>query len=1283
MSGPKWVDLARFGAKLELVADPALRKRRLRLLVHDPARFQDAVAGRAYGSIDLAERQKVAAAFEEAMRAMGLRYDGAEGAQRIVRQPGARDIVLYSEDIRVTFGKLNKLLPPLMASDFVDATILSPSGEAFQWHDATRVREVLSRGDGVHVKQNTETGRFEPVDSGSAPRFYLSTQIRLAERMGDMLASVSAIDAGYLVDHRVIQHLSAEAADGALEVWTTPQACADATGTVLDDVVEAELPFSAPVAFHDKRRSLVVLPDLRFLPGDLESLVSSRTKEAATARELAHELASAAAFAVQQAGALDSETYQQVLVDFAAMYDKRLPRIAGRITNLGNLGGVGLAARFGALTQRARVSGDEWLDQAQIHLARLERDIAAWKAAQPAPEQTLTTNTFSSAIESSVGASLDENVWSLNEIVKRVIPVAQAMLPTSEASFIGSFEEPQRDSGAGLSLSATEFNERRSAVRQELLDILSAAPLGSWAVLKGASTADSPYWYGLMTLGDGSRLSTALGNGYHRASPPTHSEILANTLQNYVYRVKERLHNTREHARNAAMLTHLLAQGLVVGYELKNKQIAGMDFARAQVTAIHVDAARVCITGARKVTGRRAQTQTVEVSATSLAEAIGATSRSNEGTLTTLSAPVLPSQDSPTPSPASRQSSSSSEDRIEDVGEKIGGARKDFYAKRLTVSDLVTMNDMEKASLVSKHNIWPKLDYEAMRQAGIQADAAYAIKWLKDKIEVVCPNVQHAELYIRGVSAIQDAMAPVKTLDEFKQACQQVFKSFEDIDPKVIGYSWTSNSGLHASIGHDAIRTLYDPFRAVYMAQRKTQRGQTWGPLIKAPTRTEKSGNDVERYRPARPHLDKLQRQGHDHRNGRDITGTDMMETFGFRAIEFGNWLPQDERQLVLNHAYDAFHDLASATGLPIKAMSLEGQLALAFGARGKGQFSAHFEPGRMVCNMTRIRGAGAVAHEWGHALDRWLSLRSASDVVFLSDGRLKDEAEPSIAIMHRLMTSLRSAPVAIDAGIAKAERKVHSMRNMALSNITGFATYDSYTRFKRESNGFSDSQNAARSSYLDTARALIEEAFAKIGDAAVAHDPGLAKQAFNEFQLSKRLRDVYRLNGGDDKSFLSGKTAFCLSQWEEHATEHLATLKSLLELKEKGCVFTPARPLACRGVVSENTELAVDKTAFLSSAVALDAKRKTPYFSNPTELFARAFEAFVFDSLKNSGRKNDYLVHAVEEDRYADRDRYAGNPYPVGIERERFRKEFGSALEVLGTAFEARKELEHESPSV
>lgn len=55
------------------------------------------------------------------------------------------------------------------------------------------------------------------------------------------------------------------------------------------------------------------------------------------------------------------------------------------------------------------------------------------------------------------------------------------------------------------------------------------------------------------------------------------------------------------------------------------------------------------------------------------------------------------------------------------------------------------------------------------------------------------------------------------------------------------------------------------------------------------------------------------------------------------------------------------------------KFASLNGRLALAFGARGGGKAIAHYEPVRKVINITKLRGAGSLAHEFGHALDHWL----------------------------------------------------------------------------------------------------------------------------------------------------------------------------------------------------------------------------------------------------------------------------------------------------------------------
>ena len=118
-------------------------------------------------------------------------------------------------------------------------------------------------------------------------------------------------------------------------------------------------------------------------------------------------------------------------------------------------------------------------------------------------------------------------------------------------------------------------------------------------------------------------------------------------------------------------------------------------------------------------------------------------------------------------------------------------------------------------------------------------------------------------------------------------------------------------------------------------------------------------------------------RIGEDYRGGKDVTAEDFMNEFGFRGVQFGNWTNQADRQMAVNQAYDAFLDLAKLIGVTPKALSLNGELGIAFGSRGSGKFAAHYEPGEIVINLTKTRGAGSLAHEWWHALDNYFARRA------------------------------------------------------------------------------------------------------------------------------------------------------------------------------------------------------------------------------------------------------------------------------------------------------------------
>ena len=129
-----------------------------------------------------------------------------------------------------------------------------------------------------------------------------------------------------------------------------------------------------------------------------------------------------------------------------------------------------------------------------------------------------------------------------------------------------------------------------------------------------------------------------------------------------------------------------------------------------------------------------------------------------------------------------------------------------------------------------------------------------------------------------------------------------------------------------------------------------------------------------QRYVPQQ--LSEVHREGLDYRQGRDIAGDDYIRDFGIKGGEFGNWLSELDRKTSLNYGYDAFCDLADALGMEKSDISLNGTLSIGFGSRGLGLSGAvaHYEPLRKVINLTKMNGAGSLAHEWWHAFEDYIS---------------------------------------------------------------------------------------------------------------------------------------------------------------------------------------------------------------------------------------------------------------------------------------------------------------------
>ena len=175
------------------------------------------------------------------------------------------------------------------------------------------------------------------------------------------------------------------------------------------------------------------------------------------------------------------------------------------------------------------------------------------------------------------------------------------------------------------------------------------------------------------------------------------------------------------------------------------------------------------------------------------------------------------------------------------------------------------------------------------------------------------------------------------------------------------------------------------------------------------------------------PQLAHVKRTGPDYRNGVEITGQHYLDTFGFRGGEFGNWMNQNDRQTSLNMGFEALKDLASALKISDKDIAYQGTLAIAFGARGSGNAAAHYEPLRTVINLTKMHGAGSLAHEWWHGLDDYLGTKMGAKGMLSEQPRL-------YAPFQKLIDTMKYKPETPEQAAKRTEAQTERTRKNAAS---------------------------------------------------------------------------------------------------------------------------------------------------------------------------------------------------------------------------------------------------------
>lgn len=444
--------------------------------------------------------------------------------------------------------------------------------------------------------------------------------------------------------------------------------------------------------------------------------------------------------------------------------------------------------------------------------------------------------------------------------------------------------------------------------------------------------------------------------------------------------------------------------------------------------------------------------------------------------------------------PSDQSEVSDKSERIEDYGEKIGGARKDIIRQ---YADKINLNGATFAKM------FPKPDYAKLLEAGIKIDVLAKLKTSYDMAKVSVKlhktldgrqNLTPAKFYASYAKAALlgedsvDFTAHNWHFTEFgkqtvtirSKAMEQLFKElgveyanvdlkgFDIIDtwwkngvkpeiPKWYGVQseewekryrvWTvhgSRTGFFDKV-EDAIKyyievvkkhtTLDQPkykmkmykaisgehsgehyitaairgFGDVPLQYFKTYKEassywhdhaddlQHQAAEMEEQKKAERSSKFKSKDKPLRLRFNTetlRDRVGIDYRNGKDVSVKEFSEKFNFRAVEFGNSVSQKERQIALNALYDSLLDLAALLDISPEAISLNGKLAFAYGARGVGNAEAHYEPEKNVINLTKTRGAGNVAHEWWHALDYYFADSKNNPAM---DGKYRDDIRPEV----------------------------------------------------------------------------------------------------------------------------------------------------------------------------------------------------------------------------------------------------------------------------------------------
>jgi len=674
---------------------------------------------------------------------------------------------------------------------------------------------------------------------------------------------------------------------------------------------------------------------------------------------------------------------------------------------------------------------------------------------------------------------------------------------------------------------------------------------------------------------------------------------------------------------------------------------------------------------------------------------------------------------------------------LQDFGEKIGGARKDIWkARGLSLSDLDEMNIIERQANIRKDNIWPRPNWVQLVSEGTPQCVAYWQNKMRQSIPPTPPSNEEETQnnYIQTLEEIRDAVMSVKNPHEINtfysnylkprfithksgswyvsilpeaegiitnkvlRAAQSTFTTMErEAKKKLFGIS--KDQQVYISVKNSLKIYQYDDNKVKFdLAEDKSSKQlripNGWGytfsyfyeddpmyntewdkgsffvfnentrkvltfnldsreeaeQFIEERATTAQKESDAQKGKAKAgkgkkrktaftpPQLQHIKRDGPNYRHLRNAEGEMFLNDLGFRGGEFGNWLTDNDRHASMNMAYDSLMDMARILQIRPNDISLGNTLAIAFGARGRGGTNAgaaHYEPDRQVINLTKMSGAGCLAHEWAHALDHAVGL-SCKGVRLASEEKGINIPKSMKNLLHCLQYKTIKGNVISD----DLKRSINQISERLLDLIASIKPTD-----LTEKQAISW-ENATHAIQYNPSTFTGSE-YSSFGTSKAVTHPQLEilsniRKEASGIVIPKAIKQDI------------STCAASLSRLERSAEEH-------------------------------NISYTV-KTDFYKGSIEFDkifSRAAHGYYQSTCEMFARAFDCYISDKLKESGCVSDYLTAYADSFKTSNSGKTIA-AIPLGDERAEINKCFDALimeLKEMGLLHHYEEQLEQSRP--